>query len=87
MTTILKMNRNRQINIPSAFVARLSLGDDRYFKAELSGNRIILIPVDPVERSFSKEDLDLIEETYQKEKHLAKPVTKEWLKKLHRLAN
>lgn len=85
MTTVLKMNRNRQINIPSAFIACLSLGEDRYFKAEIAGNRIILTPVDPVERPFSQEDLDLMEKLYQKEKHTAKPVTKEWIKKLHRL--
>ena len=85
MTTILKMNRNRQINIPSAFVARLSLGEDRYFKAEVAGNRIILTPVDPIERTFSEEDFNLMEKLYQKEKHTAKPVTKGWVKKFHRL--
>ena len=56
MATILKMNRNRKINLPSAFIGRLSLGEDRYFKAEISGNRITLIPIDPVERTFSEED-------------------------------
>ena len=85
MTTVIKMNRNRQINLPSSFVARLSLGEDRYFKAEVKENHIILTPIDPVERVFSKEDLDLIEETYQKEKHLAKPVTTEWIKRAHKL--
>ena len=81
MTTMLKMNRNRQINLPTAFVSRLSLGEDNYFKAEIKGNHIILTPIDPVERVFSEQDLDLIEETYQREKHLAKPVTPEWIKK------
>lgn len=85
MATLIKMNRNRQINLPSAFVSRLNLGEDRYFKAEVMGNRIVLTPVDPVERVFSEEDLDLIEEVYQREKHLAKPVTEAWIKKVHRL--
>ena len=85
MTTVIKMNRNRQINIPSAFVARLSLGEDRYFKAEVAGNRIILTPVDPIERTFSEEDFNLMEKLYQKEKHTAKSVTKGWVKKFHRL--
>lgn len=85
MATVLKMNRNRQINLPSAFVIRLNLGDDRYFKAEIKGNRIILTPVDAVERVFSQEDLDLVEETYQREKRTARPVTPEWIKKAHRL--
>ncbi len=84
MTTVLKMNRNRQINLPSSFVAMLNLGEGRYFKAEINGNHIILTPIDPVERVFSKEDLDFIEETYQKEKHLAKPVTTEWIKRAHK---
>ena len=85
MTTVIKMNRNRQINIPATFVAMLNLGEDRYFKAELKGNRIILVPIDPVERVFSEADLNLAEASYQKEKHLAKPVTSAWIKKAHRL--
>ena len=72
-------------DIPAAFMAFLNLGEDRYFKAELKGNCIILIPVDPVERVFSEKDLDLAEATYQKEKHLAEPVTPGWIKKTHRL--
>ena len=85
MTTFLKMNRNRRINIPAAFVAMLNLGEGRYFKAEIQGNKIILIPIDPVERVFSEADLNLAEATYQKEKHLAKPVTPSWIKKTHHL--
>ncbi len=84
MTAILKMNRNRQVNLPSAFVAKLSLGEDNYFKAEIKGNHIILTPIDPVERVFSEEDLNLVEETYQREKGLAEPVTPAWIKKTHR---
>lgn len=83
MTTVIKMNRNRQINLPSAFLEQVSLGQDRYFKAEVVGNRIILTPVDPVERVFSEEDLNLVEETYQKEKKQAKPVTPGWVTKSH----
>ena len=83
MTTMLKMNRNRQINLPSAFVSRLSLGEDGYFKADLKGNCIILTPVDPIERVFSKESLDAVEETYNREKQSAKPVTPAWIKKVH----
>ena len=84
MTTVLKMNRNRQINIPSAFVSVLSLGEDNYFKAEVKGNHIILTPIDPVERVFSEKDLDAVEDAYQKEKHLAKPVTGAWIKRAHK---
>ena len=84
MTTVLKMNRHRQINLPSVFVASLSLGEDNYLKAEIRGNHIILTPIDPVERVFSGHDLDLVEETYQKEKSKSKPVTTEWIKKAHR---
>ena len=84
MTTMLKMNRNRQINLPSAFISRLSLGEDRYFKAEVEGNHIILTPVDPIERIFSEKDLSLIETIFHKEKASAKPVTAEWIKKTHR---
>lgn len=84
MTTILKMNRNRQINLPSVFMALLNLGEGRHFKAEVRGNQIILTPIDPVERVFSNEDLDQAEETFQHEKTLAKPVTPEWVKRTHR---
>ncbi len=62
----------------------LSLGEDNYFKAVIKGNQIILTPIDPVERVFSQEDLDLVEETYQREKPHAKPVTSQWIEKAHR---
>ena len=83
MTTLIKMNRHRQINLPVAFVTLLDLGEGRYFKAELKGNQIILTPIDPVDRVFSKEDLDRVEETFQNEKASPKPVTREWIKKIH----
>ena len=86
MTTLLKMNRHRQINLPAAFVKMMNLGEDYYLKAELRGNHIILTPVDPVERVFSAEDVELVEKTFQKEKHLAKSVTPEWIKRVHRPA-
>ena len=83
MTAIIKMNRNRQVNLPSAFISELSLGEDNYLKAEIKGNHIILTPIDPVERVFSEKDLDLIEDTFQKEKATARPATREWAKKAH----
>jgi hypothetical protein len=85
MTTVLKMNRNRQINLPSAFVAALSIGEENYFKADLCGNTITLIPVDPVERVFSLEDLQLAEEIYKHQKSSAKAVTPSWIKKTHQV--
>ncbi len=84
MTKMLKMNRNRQINLPSAFVGQLSLGDGQYFRADLNGNQIILTPVDPVDRVFAKNDINLVEKTYAREKKSAKPVTPAWIKKAHR---
>ena len=83
MTSIIKMNRNRQVNLPSAFISRLNLGEDNYLKAEIKGNHIILTPIDPVERVFSGSDLHLVEEIYQREKKSARPVTREWIKKAH----
>lgn len=84
MNTLLKMNRHRQINLPAAFVAMLSLGEDHYLKAEIKGNHIVLTPVDPVERVFSGQDLELVEETYQNQKRQAKTATPEWIKRTHR---
>ena len=75
MTRFIKMNRNRQVKLPSVFVSKLNLGEDSYFNVELNGNHIVLTPIDLVEQVFSEEDLDLVEETYQKEKSLAKAVT------------
>ena len=83
MTAILKMNRNRQVNLPSAFVALLNLGEDNYFKAEIKGNHIVLTPVDTVERVFSQNDLDLVEEVFQSEKSKVRPVTSDWIHKTH----
>lgn len=84
MAIIIKMNRHRQVNLPAAFARLLNLGEDRYFKAEIKGNRIILTPVDPVDRVFSNEDLDLVEETFQREKNRAHGVTPAWIKKIHK---
>ncbi len=84
MTKMLKMNRNRQINLPSAFVGRLSLSDGQYFRADLNGNQIILTPVDTVDRVFTKEDMDLVEKTYTRGKKSSKPVTSAWIKRAHR---
>lgn len=86
MTTLLKMNRHRQINLPVSFLSVLDLGEDQYLKAEIRGNHIVLTPIDPVERVFSKEDLDLAEEVYQRERSQAKPVTLDWVKKTHKLS-
>ena len=83
---MLKMNRHRQLNLPSAFVGKLSLGDGQYFRADLKGNQIILTPVDTVDRVFTKEDVDFVEETYAREKKSAKRVTPAWVKKAHRAA-
>ena len=85
MTAILKMNRNRQVNLPSAFIALLNLGEDNYLKAEIKGNHIVLTPVDTVERVFSQKDLDLVEEVFQSEKNKARPVTPDWIHKTHGL--
>ena len=82
MTKMIKMNRNRQINLPSSFVGKLSLGEGHYFKADLKGNQIVLTPVDVVERSFSDEDLDLVEKAYQRERGKGEKVTREWIKRL-----
>ena len=84
MTAIIKMNRHRQVNLPSAFMSELNLGEDNYLKAEVKGNHIILTPIDPVERVFSQRDLELIEKTYQQEKAAAEPATEAWARKAHR---
>ena len=72
---IIVMSCKNQITIPKKFVEALHLTAGALFDISLKGNRLELIPVETVEKKFTKKEYVKMEKLYQKEKHLTKPIT------------
>ena len=76
------MTSKNQVTIPKKIVERFHLKKGAIFDIKIDANRIELIPMELVERSYSEDEYKKLEEIYQKEKHAAKPIGKELVKKL-----
>ncbi len=76
--TITLANRN-QITLPKPIVDALRLHKGSLFDIRLNKNRIELIPLETSELKLTDEDYAKLEKLYQKEKHLAKKVTKKFI--------
>lgn len=76
--TITLANRN-QITLPKPIVDALRLHKGSLFDIRLNKNHIELIPLETSEQEFSDEDYAKLEKLCQKEKHLAKKVTKKFI--------
>ena len=76
------MTGKNQITIPKKFVKALQLTEGALFDIKIDGNGFKIIPLETTERTFTDEEYVKLEKLYQKEKHLAKPVTKEFIKNL-----
>jgi AbrB family looped-hinge helix DNA binding protein len=76
------MSSKNQITIPKRLVKALQLNEGALFDINLNGNRLELIPVETIEKTFTKEEYAKLEKLYQKEKHLNKPITKEFIENL-----
>ena len=78
------MTSKNQITIPKKIVTRLGLKRGCHFDIKTDEHRIELIPMELVEKPYTDEELQKIEEIYQREKHTAKPMTKAYIEKLRK---
>jgi len=76
------MSSKNQITIPKRLVKALQLSEGALFDINLKGNRLEIIPLETIEKTFTDEQFAKLEEIYQKEKHLSKPITKEYIENL-----
>ncbi len=76
------MTSKNQVTIPKKIVDRFHLKRGTIFDIKIEANRIELIPMDLVERSYSDEEYKKLEAIYQQEKGTAKPLSKDLLNKL-----
>ncbi len=76
------MTTKNQITLPKKIVDALHLHQGSLFDVKVSKNRIELIPLKVEENPFTDEDYKRLEKLYQKEKHTAKKVTKEYIDSL-----
>ena len=76
------MTSKNQITIPKKIVTRLGLKRGCHFDIKTDEHRIELIPMELVEKPYTDEELQKMEEIYQSEKHTAKRVTQAFINKL-----
>ena len=67
MTLTLRVNARNDIHLPARVLRTLNLGEDKIIKAELKGNRLVLIPVD-LDPRYSHEELEGLERLHEDEK-------------------
>lgn len=69
------MTSKNQITIPKKIVTEMNLVEGALFDIHINENRLELIPMETVEKTFTDEEYARLEALYQKEKRLVKPVT------------
>jgi len=69
------MTSKNQITIPKQLVKALQLSEGSLFDIHLKGNRLEIIPLETIEKTFTDEEYAKMEKLYQKQKHTAKRVT------------
>ena len=78
------MTSKNQITLPKKVVDALALEKGAMFDIKISGHKIQLIPVEVVEKVFTDEEYEKMEKLFQKEKHKAKKVTKDFINNLNK---
>ena len=76
------MTSKNQITIPKKIVDRFNLKRGTIFDIKIDANRIELIPMELVEKSYTEDEYKKLEELYQQEKATAKPMGKGLIGKL-----
>lgn len=76
------MTSKNQVTIPKKIVDRFHLKRGTIFDIKIEANRIELIPMDLVEKSYSEDEYKNLEELYQQEKSTAKSMGKGLIRKL-----
>jgi AbrB family looped-hinge helix DNA binding protein len=76
------MTSKNQVTIPKKIVDRFNLKRGAIFDIKIDMNKIELIPMELVEKSYTEYEYKRLEELYQQEKHTVKPMSKDLIKKL-----
>jgi bifunctional DNA-binding transcriptional regulator/antitoxin component of YhaV-PrlF toxin-antitoxin module len=79
--TIMMTGKN-QITIPKQFVTALKLSQGALFDVRQNGNKLELVPLETVEKEFTDEEYAKMDEICARERHLAKPLTQEFIDRL-----
>ena len=67
MAVTLKVNARNDLHLPADVLRRLNLGKDRFVKAEIKGNALMIFPVD-LEPRYSREELAGLDRLHEDEK-------------------
>ena len=76
------MTSKNQVTIPKKIVDRFNLKRGTIFDIKIDANRIELIPMELVEKSYTEDEYKKLEELYQQEKATAKLMGKGLIEKL-----
>ncbi len=76
------MTSKNQVTIPKNIADRFHLKRGSIFDIKIDANKIELIPMELIEKSYTEDEYKKLEEIYQREKHTAKPMSKGLIKKL-----
>ncbi|MBF0483157.1 MAG: AbrB/MazE/SpoVT family DNA-binding domain-containing protein [Candidatus Omnitrophica bacterium] len=76
------MTSKNQVTIPKKIVDRFHLKRGTIFDIKVDMNRIALIPMELIEKTYTEDEYRKLEEIFQQEKHTAKPMSKELIQKL-----
>ncbi|MBF0490828.1 MAG: AbrB/MazE/SpoVT family DNA-binding domain-containing protein [Candidatus Omnitrophica bacterium] len=79
--TITLTSKN-QVTIPKKIVDRFHLKRGAIFDIKIENNRIELIPMELVEKTYTEDDYKKLEKIYQQEKQTIQPMSKDLIKKL-----
>jgi len=76
------MTSKNQVTIPKKIVDRFHLKRGTIFDIKIEANRIELIPMELVEKSYTEDEYKKLEELYNQEKSTVKPMGKGLIGKL-----
>jgi len=79
---IITMTSKHQVTIPKKIMDVLSLGKGSIFDVAISENRIELVPLETIEKVFTKEEYKKLDMLSMKEKGKEKLVTKKFVDNL-----
>jgi AbrB family looped-hinge helix DNA binding protein len=78
------MTSKNQVTIPKKIVDRFHLKRGAIFDIKIEANKIELIPMELIEKSYTEEEYKKLEELYQQEKSTVKPMGKGLIGKLRK---
>jgi len=76
------MTSKNQVTIPKKIVDRFHLKRGAIFDVKIETNKIELIPMELVEKTYTQEEYKNLEELYQQEKSTVRSMSKGLIRKL-----